>query len=185
MVKQIWTGLLAAGAILFASQLSAQSAKPVSLDLAVGAAIPVGDFSDGFNTGFNGTAGLELNSIGSPVGVRFEGMYNKFGAREDVLGRNAPGVRVVAGTANLVYGLPGQGIRPYLIGGGGYYGWKRDTDGASSVNNFGLNGGIGAVFLLSGFNTYVEARLHHVFTDDVQTNFSATQFIPVVFGIQF
>jgi len=33
---------------------------------------------------------------------------------------------------------------------------------------------------LSGFNTFVEARLHHVFSDNV-----ATQFIPVTFGISF
>ncbi len=179
MVKQIWTGLIVVASTLFASQLSAQSAKPVSLDLAVGAAIPVGDFSDGFNTGFNGTAGLELTSIGSPVGIRFEGMYNKFGGRTDLL-QNQPDARIIAGTANLEYSLPGQGIRPYLIGGAGYYGLKLDLPNAQSTNKFGVNGGIGAVFPLSGFNTFVEARFHHVFTDN-----NATQFIPVVFGVQF
>lgn len=179
MVKQIWTGLLVAGAALFGSQLSAQSAKPVSLDLAVGAAIPVGDFSDGFNTGYNGTAGLELTSIGSPVGIRFEGMYNHFGGRTDLL-QNQPDARIIAGSANLLYNLPGQGIRPYLIGGAGYYSLKLDVPNAESTNKFGVNGGIGAVFPLSGFNTFVEARFHHVFTDN-----NATQFIPVVFGIQF
>jgi len=179
VVKQIWTGLLVAGATLFSSQLSAQSAKPVSLDLAVGAAIPVGDFSDGFNTGYNGTAGLELNSIGSPVGIRFEGMYNHFGGRTD-LAHNQPDARIIGATANLLYSLPGQGIRPYLIGGVGYYGLKLDVPNAESINKIGVNGGIGAVFPLSGFNTFVEARLHHVFTDN-----NSTQFIPIVFGIQF
>jgi hypothetical protein len=179
VVKQIWTGLFVTGATFFASQLSAQSAKPVSLDLAVGAAIPVGDFSNGFNTGYNGTAGLELTSIGSPVGIRLEGMYNHFGGRTDLV-QNQPDARIIAGTANLVYNLPGQGIRPYLIGGAGYYGLKLDLPNAASTNKFGLNGGVGAVFPLSGFNTFVEARLHHVFTDN-----SSTQFIPVVFGIQF
>ena len=179
MVKQIWTGLLVAGATLFSSQLSAQSAKPVSLDLAVGAAIPVGDFSDGFNTGYNGTAGLELTSIGSPVGIRFEGMYNHFGGRTDLV-NNQPDARIIAGTANLLFNLPGQGIRPYLIGGVGYYGLKLDLPNAESNNKIGVNGGIGAVFPLSGFNTFVEARLHHVFTDN-----NSTQFIPIVFGIQF
>src|SRR5438105_1521561 len=82
VLKQIWTGLIVAAATLLTSSLPAQSAKPVTLDLAAGAAIPVGDFSDGFNTGFNGTAGLGLSSIGSPVGIRLEGMYNKFGGRD-------------------------------------------------------------------------------------------------------
>ena len=179
MVKQIWTGLFVAGVTLLGSPVYAQSPKPVSLDLAAGAAIPVGDFSDGYNTGFNGTVGLGLTSIGSPVGIRFEGMYNKFGGRDDLVA-NQPDARIIAGTANLEYSLPGQGIRPYLIGGVGYYGLKLDIPNAESINKLGLNGGIGAVFPLSGFNTFVEARFHHVFTEN-----NATQFIPVVFGIQF
>jgi hypothetical protein len=179
VVKQIWTGLIAVGTIFAGAQLSAQSAKPVTLNIALGAAIPVGDLSDGFNTGYNGTVGLGLTSIGTPLGIRFEGMYNKFGGRDD-LGVNQPDARIIGGTANLEYSLPGMGIRPYLIGGAGYYGLKLDAPNAESNNKFGVNGGIGAVFPLSGFNTYVEARLHHVFTDN-----NSTQFIPVVFGLQF
>lgn len=179
MVKQIWTGLIAAGTMFAGAQLAAQSTRPVTLNVAVGAAIPVGDLSDGFNTGYNGTVGLGLSSMGTPLGIRFEGMYNKFGGRDD-LAQNQADARIIAGTANLEYSLPGQGIRPYLIGGAGYYGLKLDVPNAESNNKFGVNGGIGAVFPLSGFNTYVEARLHHVFTDN-----NATQFIPVVFGIQF
>jgi hypothetical protein len=81
-----------------------------------------------------------------------------------------------------VYALPGTGISPYLIGGGGIYSTKlhgNDFD-TSSDSKFGVNGGIGASFPLSGFNTFIEARLHHVFTDG-----SATQFVPVTFGISF
>lgn len=175
-MKQIWIGLLAAGTTLAAGQLSAQSYKPVSLGIAAGAAIPVGDLSDRWNTGFNGTVGLGLSSVGTPIGLRFEAMYNKFFGRDDV--GNPPDIRVIGGTANLVYSLPGQGIRPYLIGGGGYYGVKRED--LESQNKFGLNGGIGAMFPLSGFNTYAEARFHHVFTDG-----NSAQFIPVTFGILF
>lgn len=175
MVKQIWTGLIAAGTIFAGAQLSAQSAKPVTLNIAGGAAIPVGDFANGFNTGYNGTVGLGLSSIGTPLGIRFEGMYNKFGGQG-----NLPDARIIGGTANIEYSLPGVGIRPYLIGGAGYYGLKLDLPDEPSNNKFGINGGIGAVFPLSGFNTYVEARLHHVFTDN-----NSTQFIPVVFGLQF
>lgn len=177
MVKQILTGLVSAAAIFTGGPLSAQYSKPVSLNVAVGAAIPVGDLSDGFNTGYNGTVGLSLHSMGTPLGIRFEGMYNKLGAKDEV---NLPDMKIWGGTANLEYSLPGVGIRPYLIGGAGYYGVKPDVDNAESENKFGLNGGIGAVFPLSGFNTYVEARLHHVFTEN-----NSVQFIPIVFGLQF
>jgi len=178
-MKKTWIGIAGLTAMVIAAPLPAQSTKPVTLGIAAGAAIPAGDFSDAYNTGFNGTVGLGFSSIGTPLGIRIEGMYNKFPGRDD-LGFNQPDSRVVAGTANLVYSLPGQGIRPYLIGGGGYYGLKLDLANAESVNKFGINGGIGAVFPLSGFNTYIEARFHNVFTDN-----SSTQFIPVTFGIMF
>jgi hypothetical protein len=178
-MRQIWKAFAITAAIVGSTQLSAQSAKPVTLGIAAGAAIPVGDFADAFNTGYNGTVGIGLSSVGTPLGVRFEGMYNKFLGRDDVVGNQADS-RVIGATANLIYSLPGQGIRPYLIGGAGYYGLKVDLPGAESVNKFGINAGIGTLFPLSGFNTYVEARFHNVFTD-----VSSTQFIPVTFGILF
>jgi len=178
-MKQILKGLIAAGVLLTAGQLNAQSLKPVTIGIAAGAAIPVGDLADAYNTGYNGTIALALNSVGSPIGFRIDGMYNKVMGRDDI-GFNQPDARILGATANLVYALPGTGIRPYLIGGAGYYSAKVDVDNASSDNKFGLNGGIGAVFPLSGFSTFVEARYHHMFTD-----VSATQFIPVTFGIFF
>lgn len=178
-MRRIWMGLTAAAVMLTGAELSAQSGKPVTLGVAVGAAIPIGDFADAYNTGYNGTVALGLKSVGSPIGLRFEGAYNKFMGRDDI-GLNQPDSRVISGTANLVYSLPGQGITPYLIGGAGYYSAKLDGANASSVNNLGVNGGIGAMFPLSGISTYVEARLNHVFSDG-----KSTQFIPVTFGILF
>ena len=177
-MRRVFMGLVVAGVSLAGAQLSAQSAKPLTIGLAGGAAIPLGDLADLYNTGYNGTVSLGLSSFGSPIGLRFEGMYNKILGRDDV--GNPPDARIVAGTANLVYALPGVGIRPYLIGGAGYYGLKPDVDNIESENKLGLNGGIGAMFPLSGFNAFIEARLHHVFTD-----VSSTQFVPVTFGILF
>jgi len=176
-MRKILMGL-AATMVLTGAKLSAQSSNPVSLGIAAGAAIPVSDFSNAYSTGYNGTVALGLSSVGSPLGLRFEGAYNKFIGRNDI--GNQPDSRIIAGTANVVYSLPGVGIKPYLIGGGGYYSLKIDLPNAQSVNKFGLNGGIGALFPLSGFNTYVEARVHDVFTD-----VSSTWFVPVTFGIMF
>lgn len=159
------------------STSSAQSTKPVSLGISAGAAIPVSDLGDDYNTGWNGTVSLGFNSYGSPLGFRVDGMYNSMSPQARV---NLPDVKISSANANLVYALPGTGIRPYLIGGAGIYGLKVDVAGASTTTKLGLNGGIGASFPLSGFNTFVEARLHHVFSDNV-----ATQFIPVTFGISF
>lgn len=161
------------------STSSAQSTKPVSLGISAGAAIPVGDLGDDFNTGWNVTASLGFNSSASPVGFRIDGMYNGLSPQDGI---DLPNIKIAAGTANIVYALPGTGIRPYLIGGGGIYGLKVDDPTRDWETKFGLNGGIGASFPLSGFNTFVEARFHHVFTDSGDFN---TQLIPVTFGISF
>ncbi len=169
--------LIALVALMAAASASAQSTKPVSLGISAGAAIPVSDLANDYSTGYNGTISLSFNSYGSPLGFRIDGMYNSMSAQSDV---NLPDVKISSANANLVYALPGTGIRPYLIGGAGIYGLKSDYNGSSTITKLGLNGGIGASFPLSGFNTFVEARLHHVFSDNV-----ATQFIPVTFGISF
>lgn len=178
-MRKILMGLAASAVMMTGVQLSAQSSKPVSLGIAAGAAIPLGNLSDAWSTGYNGTVALGLSSVGSPLGIRFEGSYNKFIGRNDGV-LNQPDFRIIDGTANVVYALPGVGIRPYLIGGGGYYSLKKDVSNLGSVNKFGINGGIGAMFPLSGFNTYVEARIHDIFTD-----MNSTWFVPVTFGIMF
>ena len=177
-MKRIPSTLVAIAAIAIAASTSAaQSTKPVSLGISAGAAIPISDLGNDYSTGYNGTVSLGFNSYGSPLGFRIDGMYNSLSAQTDV---NLPDIKISSANANLVYALPGTGIRPYLIGGGGIYGLKSDVNGSNSITKFGLNGGVGASFPLSGFNTFVEARLHHVFSDRV-----ATQFIPVTFGISF
>ncbi len=157
---------------------SAQSTKPISLGVSLGASIPTGDFGDIYQTGYNGTVSLGFNSAGTPLGLRVDGMFNSFPDRSDLVIPRSD-YRILGANANLVYALPGVGIRPYLIGGGGIYGQKPDIDGAETTTDFGLNGGLGASFQLSGFRTFIEARYHHIMSDN------ATQFVPVTFGIAF
>jgi opacity protein-like surface antigen len=177
-MKRISLTLAAMAAVaIFSSTGSAQSAKPVSLGISGGAAIPVSDFGDDYKTGWNGTVSLGFNSVGTPLGIRIDGMYNKVSVQDDRV-VPLPDAIITSANANLVYALPGVGIRPYLIGGGGIYGTKLDVSGAKTETDFGLIGGIGAAFPLSGFTTFVEARYHHIFTEGV-----ATKFIPVTFGI--
>lgn len=189
MTRKIYSALAIAAAVLFsASTSSAQSNKSLSLGVSGGAAIPVGDFGEDYTTGYNGTVSLMFRSFGSPIGLRIDGMYNHMKVKDDrTIG--VPGFGVVnaavisSANANLVYNLQGTGITPYLIGGAGIYNLKLDIDEGDdpdSDNKFGVNGGIGAAFPLSGFNTFIEARYHHVFSEG-----SSTGFIPVTFGISF
>jgi opacity protein-like surface antigen len=184
-MKRLLMALAAAAVPALAATASAQSAKPVSLGISAGAAIPMGDFADFYTTGYNGTVSLGLRSVGSPIGLRIDGMYNRLSVKDDAT-ITLPGfgfvesAAIASANANLVYNLPGTGMTPYLIGGGGVYSTKLHGDNfdTDSENKFGINGGLGAAFPLSGFNAFIEARLHHIFSDG-----SSTQFIPVTFGI--
>lgn len=189
-MKRISFAIAAMAAILFsASTSSAQSNKAVSIGISGGATIPVGDLGDLYTTGYNGTASLMFRSIGSPLGLRVDGTYNRMSVRDDVIGLDGIESISIAGVnGNLVYNLPGTGITPYLIGGAGVY-WPQGHGNGIDSNSeakLGLNGGVGASFPLSGFNTFLEARFHHVFTDTVEgANHNSTNFIPVTFGISF
>ena len=186
-MRRTFITITAMALAIFSSASSAQSTKAVSLGISGGAAIPAGDLADFYTTGYNGTVSLGFRSFGSPIGLRVDGMYNRLSLKDDAI-ISVPGLGLVesasimGANANLVYSLPGTGISPYLIGGGGVYWTKLHGNNFSTdaENKFGLNGGIGAAFPLSGFNTFIEARFHHIFTDN-----SATQFIPVTFGISF
>ena len=189
--KRISLALAAVAAVaVFGSTSSAQSSKALSVGVSGGAAIPLGDFGDFgdfYTTGYNGTVSLMFKSVGSPIGIRIDGMYNKMSLKDDAI-ITIPGqgsvesASIASANANLVYSLPGVGISPYLIGGGGIYSLKVHGDNfdTDADNKAGVNGGIGVSFPLSGFNTFLEARFHHVFTDG-----SATQFVPVTFGLSF
>lgn len=104
MIKRM-TLSLAALAVLaaFAPSSYAQSAKAVSIGISGGVAIPVSDLGNDFSTGYNGTVSLSLNSVGTPLGIRFDGMYNKVerpGRQDRItsrhhhhLGKREPGLR--------------------------------------------------------------------------------------------
>lgn len=149
--------------------------KPIQFGIAGGASIPMGDLSDVANTGFNGTVTVGLNPASFPLGIRFDGAYNQWGAKAISDNLHAWSV-----TGNVVYKMPGVVISPYLIGGAGVYNLGSSGSGSNSENDFGFNAGAGLSMGLSGFDTFLEARYNHV-SNDV----GSTSFIPITFGIMF
>lgn len=166
------------GAAPAAAQLS-----PIGFNVRAGAALPMGDFGDGFGTGFNVGAGLSIQPALLPVGLRFDGDYNRFGAK-DVDGIN---VSIWALSANAVLAPALSPI--YGIGGIGFYSTGLGGSNAPDVDSetdLGFNIGAGFRLPLTGFNTFVEARYHHVMTKDSNDpDTRNTQFVPIVFGISF
>lgn len=167
---------LALAAIVFAAPaLSAQT----SFSIAAGAAVPVGSTADGVNTGYNVTAAVGFKPPLAPIGLRIDGMFNSLEGK----GTGAGTERILAGTANLTLSGAGMPIpMGYLIGGLGMYNFSISglPVNPKSTTDFGFNIGAGIKFPLTGFSTFLEARLHYVNTENEKT-----KFIPITFGMTF
>lgn len=177
-MKRILGAVTVLSFALVASASSAEaqdvgSTRSVTFGVAAGASFPTGDFGDFWDTGFNVMGTLGMQPAAMPVGLRLDVAYNSFGASG-----NFDDAKIISGTANALLTTSNMGgVKPYVIGGVGLY----NADfGGDSETKFGLNGGAGLEFALSGFNTFLEARYHSVFTENKNTNY-----IPLVFGIRF
>ena len=171
-----------AGLALAAAPAAAQESigtRTTSFSIGGGATLPIGDAGDAFDTGFNLQGSLHLQPPLRAVGARFDVMYHSMGVKEDLLIGEAD-LNVLAGAANVVLTVSNTGtMRPYVLGGLGLYNLDFGG-GSSSETKAGLNGGGGVEFGVGGFTTFIEARLHSIFTEESNTNL-----VPVVFGVRF
>jgi hypothetical protein len=187
MLRQTLYGTLAASLlVLGASSANAQFASPIRFNVHAGAALPTGDFAsndiDGGSAelGFRLGAGLELRAPLMPVGLRFDGAYDRMG----IEGADAAW-SIWSVTANAVVQPMASPL--YFIGGIGFY--STDLTGEDVIgdpeaeSDFGFNIGAGFSLPLTGFSTFIEARWHQINTDDA-FGFN-TGYIPIVFGIRF
>lgn len=168
LLAVIAAGLLAAAP----SSLHAQS-----ISLAGGLALPVSDVADVYQSGYNGTIGVNFGAPLIPVGARIEGSINGFNAK----GSGNADLRVLSATANATFGLG----MPYIIGGVGYYNARaKATLGTvtSEVTNSGagFNIGAGLSFPLPSLSPFVEVRYHQMLGDN-----DNIKFVPITFGIKF
>ena len=191
--------LLGAGALLIAATATeaqgtsgSSSGRPFKLGGALGATIPLGDFGDGADLGFHLGGLVEYKPQSVPVNLRGEITYHRNGLKDDFF--DVPGVGNIDGTFSMI-NVVGNAIlplgdaaataRPYVMGGLGLYRMKASAEFAGldisdTQTKFGINVGGGFTFNLSGFETFIEARFHSVFTEDNNTNF-----IPISFGFKF
>jgi hypothetical protein len=177
MRRFAWFVAAALSVVLVKPQLLSAQGRAASLAISGGLSLPVGNLNDFVGSGFNLSGAVAINPASTPMmGWRFEGTYNKFSADQGFAD-----FREISGTANVVLGGRGTLIAsPYLIAGAGFYNGKSDAEGAASATDFGINGGIGARFPLSGFSTFAEIRFHQVFSAN-----ESNQWVPLTFGIIF
>jgi hypothetical protein len=182
MLRKTLYGTLAVSLLfLSASPADAQFANPVRFNVHAGAALPLGSFADSdegaAELGFRVGVGLEIRPAFSPVGLRFDGAYDRMGIEDADAAWSIWNL-----TANAVVSPTASPL--YFIGGIGFY--STDITGDDVVidvdaeTDFGFNLGAGLSLPLTGFSTFIEARWHNIDFDPENISY-----IPIVFGIRF
>jgi len=176
-----------------ASIAQAQVSNPLKFTVFAGAALPTGDTKDGVNLGYDVGAALDYHVPLSSFGVRAEGTYASFGAK-DTGGAEDADLSDLGLNANLVFWLPNAGspVKAYLTGGPSYSRIKvsvseGNADASLTDNNWGLNVGGGLDFALGALSTRLDVRYKRVSSDNFfDTGEKGTiQYIPITFGLTF
>jgi opacity protein-like surface antigen len=171
--------------------------KPISVGILAGGSIPTGDFTNGAGAGWHVGGLAEWHSPLIPIGIRGEVAYHQFGSKDFTVSGVTYTVSpsIIPVTLNALLSAPmnqASTARPYLIGGVGIYNERASCNNcvnsgltfSTSQNKFGLNGGAGISFLLSGFSSMMEARFHYIL-DSQGSGGPHTTFVPISFGIVF
>jgi Outer membrane protein beta-barrel domain len=171
-------------AVIVSTFAPAAAQSQVYLGLGGGVTFPVSNLSDNHGTGYNVLADLGVHIPTTPLGVRFDGMFNQIPGSQGV-----GSLQIWTANANLVVSLAHGPVVPYLIGGGGYYNGSVHlfagsdgvaTSGNTHANDFGLNGGGGVKVGLGPVGLFVEARYHYIF--DGSHNY---EMVPITAGVRF
>lgn len=171
--------ILAAAALVVAALAApAHAQRALSLSLAGGASLPVGQFADGASTGWHGLVGIGLSTFMQPIGLRLDAAHSRFTAKAA-----GPDQAVTSATLNITYRLPmtNSPLSPYLITGAGAY--RFECTGAiscGSTTRFGWNAGLGTRFVGLGLKGFLESRFHAVNADA-----GNVRYVPLTFGLTF
>lgn len=175
----------ALASIVLSNQAAGQ--KAYALGIGGGAAIPVGRLTQTQKTGFNGIVAIALGVADLPLGVRIDGIYNRFSRKNTVSAQsgstNTYSFRIAGILGNLIYAFPGMSAKTYVVAGGGLYNTRLDVAGSKSENHLGLNGGLGMTFGLGPVASFMEARYHFISREPAKGG--VIHFVPITLGLMF
>jgi opacity protein-like surface antigen len=140
---------------------------------------------DAFDTGWHGGGLLVFNIPVIPVGLRVDATYHKLDEPDSVV--SSRDVEILAATANVTVGFRLLVLKPYVVGGVGYYRLDFSDESLPSAfssrnNETGWNAGAGVSISLRKIDIFVEARYHSVSYSPAGENF---KFVPVSVGLAF
>ena len=183
-MRKLIVGAAGFAAILgSASVTQAQQKSAVTYGFSGGLTLPMGTLGDINGSGFNLQAHANLKPSSLAFGLRgdlglFTTAAKTLPATGSQSGRTYSSQTWLTVNANGVYNFEGakdQTFVPYAIAGVGLY-----SGNGGRGTSFGINGGGGVTFKLSGFDAFAEARIHNAFS----SGYSA-RFLPLSFGINF
>ena len=158
------------------SAQAAADANPWSFGVAVGGAIPMGDFGNAVSIGFGGGVGASYR-LAPEWSLRGELTYNTWSFKS---GLGASGsVSSIGGMVSAVFDIPMEGgFKPYALGGLGMY--NGSCNGCVSETKVGFGGGVGGGWMMGGQRWFAEVRYI-----TIQTTGGSTNYVPIMVGIVF
>lgn len=150
--------------------LVAPVAAHAQLGIAAGTAIPSGDFADIVDPGIHVQASYNL-ALPLLPDFRVDGMWQRY---DEIAGGSA---RVLGGSANVLLDLPLLVIKPYLLGGVGYYDVAFEDETSDSGTGFTV--GVGLRVGLGRLGVFGEARALRISGDMGITT------LPIMIGVTF
>jgi len=165
--------------VTMASPVYAQ--RSIHFGVAAGSSVPVGILDNAFGAGPTGLATISMGPPDAPMGLRLDYQYSGFKGKTSS-GTTAGDMHINSATANLVVPFRVGYVKPYVIGGLGYYP-LRLPGAAKRESDWGANGGAGISFGLpfAGTGAFLEVRYH----DINRSNTQSYHFVPITFGVLF
>lgn len=169
-------------ALLSLAGVAGLSAQQIRYGIGGGVLMPMSDYKDADKLGWLAGADATYWLAGAPVGIRIEGDYSQTSHKNNVGGHTS----FIGGMAELVYafGTKASQVRPYLLGGVGYFHAKVDVTGFGSATEnkvgFGVGGGVALKVGTGSTRLFGEARYQ-----SVQTSGTALKMIPIRVGLRF
>ncbi len=152
----------------------AQPTEGIRFGVGGGLTMPIGTYGDFAKAGWHALGVLQFPIGQSPLHGRVDAMYGQ--TSHDV---GSGSTTLTGATGDLVYhiGDRASSVRPYILGGVGFY---NVDGGGGSESKFAFGAGGGILFSIGTMHAFLEGRYM-----SVQTSGNSLSFLPITLGLLF